>query len=229
MAEKKSGFMDTRGAFIDAAFALMSERSFEDTSVDVIVARAKLSKGTFFHYFRTKDALIEAACERLAQQGWQAVEPTLKGEGSPIEKLAGYLSQGRRFRVKHAAEVGEVWDGLAKEHNATLRARVSKAYRELVRPHFRELIAQGAAAGQFQVEDAATTTDLLLEFVEASAEGSMRLLRSGSPDAAELASRRVNATMTAVERILGVEKGVLLRTCAQTLERFQKPTTEGGA
>lgn len=222
MAEKKSGFMDTRGAFIEAAFALIGERSLEATSVDALVAKAGLSKGTFFHYFPTKDALLEAACERLAKEGWRAVEGSFAFAGEPIERLAAYLARGRQHRLQHAEELGQVWDKLAQEHNANLRARVSRAYRELVRPGMTQVISAGAEKGQFHVEDPEATTEVLLELVEASAEGTMRLLRSGAPDAADRASRRVNATVTAVERILGVEEGVLGRIAAQALKPLHK-------
>lgn len=223
MARKKSQKMDTRGALIDALLALVGQEGFESTSVDAIVARAGLSKGTFFHYFPTKDALLDASCERLAEQGWKAVEPAFDGPGTPVEKLAGYLVTGRRFRLERAGEVGGVWDALAHEPNAPLRAKVGKAYRARVGPRLRDLVAQGAASGQLRVDDAPTVADLILEFVEASAEGTMRRLRAGGPDAAEQAARRVNATLTAVEKILGAEQGVLQRTCAAALDALRKP------
>jgi len=50
----------------------------------------------------------------------------------------------------------------------------------------------------------------------------MRLLRAGAPDAVERARRRVEATLTAIERVLGLRVGDLDRVGARILERFQK-------
>jgi len=229
MGEKKSGYMDTRGAFIDAAFALFGERGFENTSVDAIVAKARLSKGTFFHYFPTKEALLDAACERLAGEGWVAVKDSLQGRGDPLEKLARYLAEGRRFRAENAAQVASFWEALEHEQNAKLRARVREGYRTRVGPALTQVVASGVATEQFKVEDPATTTELLLEMVDASSEGTMRLLRAGGPEAVEKAKRRVNATLTAVERILGLPPAVLERVGTQILERLQKQPTPGPA
>ncbi len=222
MAEKKSGTMDTKGAFIDAAFALFGERGCEDTSVDAIVAAAKLSKGTFFHYYPTKDALLDAACERLAEEGWLAVRDALEGPGDPLQKLRRYLAEGRRFRVENAAKIGAFWEALERERSGRLRARVRQAYRARVGPAMARLVAEGAAKGQLDVADPQATTEILLELVDVSAEGTMRLLRAGAPDAVERARRRVEATLTAIERVLGLRVGDLDRVGARILERFQK-------
>ena len=52
---------------MDAAEALILEQGFSATSVDGIVAGAKVTKGTFFYHFKTKADLAYALVERFAQ------------------------------------------------------------------------------------------------------------------------------------------------------------------
>jgi AcrR family transcriptional regulator len=55
--EKKA---EQRRAILDAAIALFRKRGYERTRVRDIIARLRISEATFFNYFATKDALLEA-------------------------------------------------------------------------------------------------------------------------------------------------------------------------
>jgi len=49
---------ETRSRIFRAAIGLFRERGFEDTTVDEIIERADVAKGTFFNYFPRKDAVL---------------------------------------------------------------------------------------------------------------------------------------------------------------------------
>jgi AcrR family transcriptional regulator len=53
--EKK---VEQRRAILDAAIALFRKRGYEQTRVQDIIARLRISEATFFNYFPTKDALL---------------------------------------------------------------------------------------------------------------------------------------------------------------------------
>lgn len=220
MARKKGAEMDTRRAVVEAALELIASVGFDAASVDAIVARAGLSKGTFFHFFPSKRDLLEAACERLAQEGWSAVHASLKEDGDPLERLDRFVTETRRFRVARAGRLVGLWEALAREENARVRVQVRLRSRELVLPAFARLVADGVACGQFHVGDAEIAAELVLEFADASAEETMRLLRGGGVSALPLARRRVNASLEAVERVLGVPPGTLARVPEETLGPF---------
>ena len=49
---------NTRGRIISAAWKLFYEQGYEDTTVEDIVFESETSKGSFYHYFDGKDALL---------------------------------------------------------------------------------------------------------------------------------------------------------------------------
>lgn len=49
----------TREAIISAAIKLFSEKGFEATTVEEIAKEAGVAKGTFFNYFKTKEAVVD--------------------------------------------------------------------------------------------------------------------------------------------------------------------------
>src|SRR5262249_50089911 len=50
-------------SLLDVALALFAEQGIEATTVDDIVARAGVAKGTFYHHFESKAALLQALRE----------------------------------------------------------------------------------------------------------------------------------------------------------------------
>ena len=64
----------TKSKIVSAAWRLFYEQGYENTTVEEIIALSETSKGSFYHYFEGKDALLgsladlfDAEYERLAQ------------------------------------------------------------------------------------------------------------------------------------------------------------------
>ena len=49
---------NTKGKIISAAWKLFYEQGYDDTTIDEIIAESGTSKGSFYHYFEGKDALL---------------------------------------------------------------------------------------------------------------------------------------------------------------------------
>ena len=56
MAKKSIG--NTKSRIVDAAWKLFYEQGFENTTVEEIIALSATSKGSFYHYFGSKDDLL---------------------------------------------------------------------------------------------------------------------------------------------------------------------------
>jgi TetR/AcrR family transcriptional regulator, transcriptional repressor for nem operon len=59
--------LDTRERILDAAEQLILARGFVATPIDRIIEEVGLTKGAFFHHFRSKGALAQALIERYAR------------------------------------------------------------------------------------------------------------------------------------------------------------------
>ena len=57
MAKQKR---NTKGKIIAAAWELFYEQGYDDTTVEEIIERSGTSKGSFYHYFDGKDALLSS-------------------------------------------------------------------------------------------------------------------------------------------------------------------------
>ena len=57
---KKKNIRNTKGRIVSTAWKLFYEQGYEDTTVDDIIYESETSKGSFYHYFSGKDALLSS-------------------------------------------------------------------------------------------------------------------------------------------------------------------------
>ena len=90
--ETKTELPDTKRRLLDAAMKLMLRQGFTATTVDQICAEAGLTKGSFFHYFKTKDEVGEGALDYFySRQQQQFAEAEFVRLSDPLDKIHGLL------------------------------------------------------------------------------------------------------------------------------------------
>ena len=82
----------TKRKLLAAAQNLMLAKGFTATTVDDVCESARLTKGSFFHYFETKEALGKAVLDRYVSTMFQAIQdaPFLKKD-DPLQRIYGYV------------------------------------------------------------------------------------------------------------------------------------------
>jgi TetR/AcrR family transcriptional regulator, transcriptional repressor for nem operon len=83
---------DARSKILDAAFSIIREKGYAATSVDELCAQAGVTKGGFFHHFKSKDALGVAAARHWSEITGAFFETAPYHQHSdPLERVLGYL------------------------------------------------------------------------------------------------------------------------------------------
>lgn len=82
----KNSKNQTKTRIVTTAWQLFYENGYENTTVDDIVEASQTSKGSFYYYFESKDALLDSL-SYLFDEKYEELVPTLDPSLSPIEKL----------------------------------------------------------------------------------------------------------------------------------------------
>ena len=81
-----------KAKLLDAALALIREKGYSSTSVDELCKQAGVTKGAFFHYFKSKDALAVAAANHWSETTGAFFETApYHKHGDPLDRVLGYL------------------------------------------------------------------------------------------------------------------------------------------
>lgn len=87
---RKDG-MATRGRILDAAQNLILDRGYVGMTVDHVLDEVGITKGAFFHHFKTKDDLAKALLRRFADKDAQVYAETReraeKLSDDPLEQV----------------------------------------------------------------------------------------------------------------------------------------------
>jgi TetR/AcrR family transcriptional regulator, transcriptional repressor for nem operon len=74
-----SGALQTREALLDAGVALAEEHGLAGVSVNMVVARAGVAKGTFYVHFKDRAAFVDAMHARFHERVQVAVDQAVAG------------------------------------------------------------------------------------------------------------------------------------------------------
>jgi TetR/AcrR family transcriptional regulator, transcriptional repressor for nem operon len=95
-----------RERLVQATIDLLWTESYGAVSVDAICERAGVKKGSFYHFFKSKDALVIAALDAH----WEARKPTLEklfaATRPPLERLRAYFESVNERQMELAKKFG---------------------------------------------------------------------------------------------------------------------------
>jgi AcrR family transcriptional regulator len=140
-----------RRQILDASAACFARRGFHQATMQDICEEAQLSPGAVYRYFRSKDDIIVAMCERAYVEDADAVRTATEGHSTP--EVFGDLIRifFLDFEASHTAEMCALVTQLASEapRNETIRASLVNTGRER-RTQFADLIRAGQARGEIE-------------------------------------------------------------------------------
>ncbi|SHU54455.1 TetR family transcriptional regulator [Mycobacteroides abscessus subsp. abscessus] len=204
-----------RTELLDLAMTLFLERGYERVSLNDLIATSGMSKGAFYHYFSSKEALVSALAARSADQAFEALRPVFEEQGKgALERLNSGLRAG--YEVKMALGAPESIGAMAsmmRPENQSLLRRISAIWEDRFRPVLTEVIAQGVAEGVFDTFDPEGVGDMIQGLAATMGTAVQRII--AAPDAPARA-RAIDAAVLrqrlygiATDRILGLPDGTV--------------------
>ncbi len=205
---------DTRRAeLLDRAVSLFVRDGYDNVSLNDLIADAGVSKGAFYHWFPSKDALITALAERSAGEAFAAVEDAVVAcDGDALARLNAALRTN--VDVNMAAGGPEqlaAMVSLLRPDNAHMYARILAVEEALFLPLLTRLISEGVAEGVFDTFDPQGVADMIYGLAARTNTSILAVLRAADEPARERAidclATRFRLHGLAVDRILGLADG----------------------
>ena len=139
MARKSN--RNTRGRIITAAWKLFYEQGYENTTIEDIVFESETSKGSFYHYFSGKDALLGTLAFLFDEKYEQLMEAPPAGLAAP--EMLIYLNRELFSMIENSVSIS-LLSGLL---STQLQARGEKHLLDRNRYYFK-LLRRIVEAGQ---------------------------------------------------------------------------------
>jgi AcrR family transcriptional regulator len=197
-------------AFVDAATRLMQAKGWEQTSVQDVLDATEASRGAFYHYFDSKQALLEAVIDRMVDTGLGSVEPVARDPKlTATEKLRAVFGGIARWKTARKALVLALLRTWLSDDNAGVREKFRRGAAGRLVPLLAQIIEQGVREGTFVTASAEETArifvTLLLGFQEVATD--LFIGRQTGVVSYDAVRRSVVSFNDAFERILGAPRG----------------------
>ena len=135
----------TKSRIVKSAWNLFYKNGYDDTIVEDIITASKTSKGTFYHYFKSKEGLLNTL-SYLFDEKYEALTLELTPAMSAMDQLL-FLNQELFRMIENSISL----DLLARLYSTQLTTNGEKHLLDHNRIYYkllRKIIAKGQADGQ---------------------------------------------------------------------------------
>ena len=141
----KKNERNTKGKIITAAWDLFYEQGYDDTTIEEIIYKSGTSKGSFYHYFEGKDALL-GSLSYIFDEEYVKLQDILPADMSAFDKLL-YLNKKLFAVIEERIDI----DLLTRLYSTQLVTKGEKHFLDNKRIYYkllRKIVTEGQQSGE---------------------------------------------------------------------------------
>ncbi|MBO5648603.1 MAG: TetR/AcrR family transcriptional regulator [Clostridia bacterium] len=138
---------NTKSRIVDAAWKLFYENGYENTTIEQIIFESSTSRGSFYHYFSGKDALL-GSMAYLFDEKYESLQKELDPEADALETLF-YLNRALFSFIEQRVDI----DLLTRLYATQLTQIGEKQFLDRSRVYYRLLraiVTRGQERGEIK-------------------------------------------------------------------------------
>ena len=177
---------------LNIAYRMFIEKGYENTSVDDIIIEAGIAKGTYYYYFESKEATLEAVIEMMIEKAEIVAKAVLMNPVSIPQKLASvvYAFQPNKDEVV-------ITDVLERKENIVMHDKIGKKIVEVAVPILSDIVREGIAQGIFACTNVEERVKMLL------------IMSQNMFDYGAYSNKDIEVYVDMLEKSLGAKEGTM--------------------
>jgi Transcriptional regulator len=202
---------DTKNEIIEVATNLFIQNGYEKTTIEDIFRNWGGSKGSLYYYFSSKEDILDAVADALAEKEEKAIRDAVFATKLPALDMFNLFLTRCLSRPKQMYDIEEY---IHQSKNVTLIYRITKLYIEKTIPILEPIIKQGIEEGVFKTDYPSET----IEFALLLEELALKYPMFECDDQHYM--RKIRAFQSMLESALGLQRGILdglSEFCEQTV------------
>lgn len=204
-----------KAEIIEVARKAFFDRGYARTSVQDLIDELGIAKGTFYHYFESKEGLLdEVVLVMIGDVLGEMEEKLKKSGGTASQKLEMFFREMAAWKLSHKGFMLELMEVLYRPENLLLRMKVQNQGIVTMFPVIAGIIGDGVREGSFDVADPEEAVEMIMALFTGMGPRLAGLMMEAltNPEAAEKVNRRLSAAQEAMNRILGAKEKVTFFT-----------------
>ena len=177
---------------LNIAYRMFIEKGYENTIVDDIIIEAGIAKGTYYYYFESKEATLEAVIEMMIEKAENVAKAALMNPVPIPQKLASvvYAFQPNKDEVV-------ITDVLERKENIVMHDKIGKKIVEVAVPILSDIVREGIAQGIFVCTNVEERVKMLL------------IMSQNMFDYGAYSNKDIEVYVDMLEKSLGAKEGTM--------------------
>ena len=153
---------ERRAEIIKTARDLFLAKDYDKTTMQDIMDTLDIAKGTIYHYFKSKEALLEAVIEDIVDRSIEQMQTLVKeAKGNALQKMellskAGNIAEDNKTMLEQIHKPG----------NNAMHSRLLGATLLKQAPLYAELIQQGCDEGIFKTQTPLECAEFIISAIQ---------------------------------------------------------------
>ncbi len=126
------------------AYRMFIEKGYDNTSIDEIIAAAGIAKGTYYYYFPSKEATLEAVIDMMIDEEAKRAKEVAAADMPVPEKMAAVI-----YALRPGQDEESIADAAERDENIKLHEKLNKRLLAEAVPILAGVIKEGIKQGIF--------------------------------------------------------------------------------
>ncbi len=210
---------------LDTAQRLIYTIGYEQMTIQNVIDECQMSKGAFYHYFKSKNDLLEALINHMTEGVILAIQPiaddpTLTG----IEKINKFFSTAATWKSARKPFFMALMRSWYSDSNTLVRDKTTTTSIKIVAPVLNKLVAQAVSEGSVHTAYPEFAAEII--FTIFMGLGDTLVKHVLSPEVDPDFERLLLSYSTAIEKVLGVEPNQLKLIDADMINEWREPVVD---
>ena len=174
------------------AYDMFLAQGYENTSVDEIIERAQIAKGTYYYHFQSKEQMLEEVIDMMIDSEAKMAEQIITMDIPVPQKIVMMITS-----MKPTEAEQPIKNALFQPENVLMHHKVRKKLITIITPLLSEVIKEGVNEGIFECDNITERVKMLL------------IISDGTFNEGSFSERDISVFIDMTEKLLGAENGTM--------------------
>lgn len=174
------------------AYRMFIEKGYDNTSIDEIIADAGIAKGTYYYYFPSKEATLEAVIDMMINEEVERARAAISVPIPVPQKIIAVI-----LSMRPRQEESGIAHTLERSENIVMHDKINRRIVEEAAPLLTEVVKEGIAQGIFDCTNIEERVKMILFICQRTF------------DDASFTERDIEVFIDIVEKTLGAQTGTM--------------------
>ena len=174
------------------AYDMFLTKGYDNTSIDEIIEKAQIAKGTYYYHFKSKEQMLEEVIDMMIDNETKMAKQIIKTDIPVPHKIIGTITS-----IKPTEEEQPIKNALFQPENVLMHYKVRKKLIEIVTPLLSEVIKEGVEEGIFKCDNIPERVKMLL------------IISDSTFNEGKFTEQDITVFIDMTEKLLGAENGTM--------------------